>query len=197
MLDQIIQDLEKRGWSHLAGVITPQELRVLNAFFLEHRGEFTPARVGAKHNRQRATEIRGDFTYWLDPLKPSDPFRSIMEFLDRLKERCNSSFYLGLQQYECHLAYYPPGTFYKKHSDRFEADSSRSLSFIFYLNESWEKSQGGELVLYDKADEVLAKIEPAPGSFMCFLSDEFPHEVLPATHERRSLTVWMHTRIIY
>jgi SM-20-related protein len=76
-------------------------------------------------------------------------------------------------------------------------ESSRRLSFIFYLNEVWDKNDGGELVIYNKAGEVLDTLLPMPGSFITFLSDEFPHEVRPSLKERRSFTGWMHTKIIY
>jgi SM-20-related protein len=56
---------------------------------------------------------------------------------------------------------------------------------------------GGELVIFDKDHKEITAIYPTPGTFICFLSEEFPHEVRPAKIERRSLTGWMHTKIIY
>jgi SM-20-related protein len=120
-----------------------------------------------------------------------------MKFLEELKKALNENFFLGLKQYECHLASYPAGSFYQKHSDRFEASSSRYLSFVFYLNESWEPDYGGTLVLYEKNGSPIDTIFPLPGSFICFLSEDFPHEVQAAKFERRSLTGWMHNKLIY
>lgn len=196
MLDQILQELEKEGFCYLTNYLDSAELGRINGFFDQHKSEFFPARVGSQGQRQRAESIRGDYTFWLDPLNPVDPFKNIFVLLQDLREKLNARFFLGLQEFECHLAFYPPGTFYKKHLDRFEKNSSRRLSFIFYLNESWKKEDGGELVMYDQSGKVLKEISPLPGSFVCFLSDEYPHEVKSAIRERRSLTGWMHTKII-
>ncbi len=196
MIDHILEELESAGFSQVAGHLAPEILAPLGAFIDDHRGEFRPAKVGTGDNRQRVEGIRGDETYWLDPLTRAAPFGAVFSFLDELRARLNERFYLGLKQYECHLACYPPGAFYGVHLDRFNADSSRSLSFVFYLNESWNSELGGELVLYTKDGGERARICPAPGTFICFLSDDFPHEVKPALRERRSLTGWMHTKLI-
>jgi SM-20-related protein len=196
MLDQILQGIERDGWAVVPGLLAEADLARLNQFVLEHREDFLPACVGAQGQRQRREEIRGDHTLWLDPDDPQEFLHPIFEHLNQLRDLINERFYLGLKDYECHLALYPPGSFYKKHLDRFEKNSSRRLSFIFYLNLSWEEEWGGELVLYHQEGQMMKRILPMPGTFVCFLSDEFPHEVLPATHERRSLTGWMHTKII-
>lgn len=196
MLDQILQEIEKEGYYYLPNLLNSDDLKRINAFFENHKTEFHPAKVGQQGSRQRVESIRGDYTLWLDSLNPIPPFGSLFVFLQDLRESLNSRFFLGLQEFECHLAYYPSGTFYKKHLDRFEKNSSRRLSFVFYLNENWKESDGGELVMYDQSGNVLKTIYPMPGSFFCFLSDEFPHEVKSAGVERRSLTGWMHTKII-
>lgn len=196
MVDQILQELEKDGFCHLPSLLDEKQIRELNSYIEQHKPEFQAARVGSQGQRQRVESIRGDYTLWLDPSAPAEPIQPLIHHLNQLRERINARFYLGLQEYECHLAYYPPGTFYKKHLDRFEKNSSRRLSFIFYLNKEWKEEWGGELVTYDQQGKIIKMISPMPGSFVCFLSDEFPHEVRPSSHERRSLTGWMHTKII-
>lgn len=196
MLDQILRELEKEGYSYVPRLLRDEELSAINLFFDQHKKQFEAAKVGALDNKKRLDTIRGDFTFWLDPQKPQEPFTSYYKFLDQLKEKMNARFFLGLQEYECHLAYYPPGTFYRKHLDRFEKNGSRRISFVFYLNEMWAPEDGGELILYDQQGAEVEKIFPMPGSFICFLSDEYPHEVKPAKKERRSLTGWIHNKII-
>lgn len=196
MLDQILRELEKEGYSHIPGLLQDEELTAINHFFDHHKKQFEAARIGSHDNKKRSDTIRGDFTFWLDPLEPQEPFVSYFKFLDQLKEKINARFFLGLQEYECHLAYYPPGTFYRKHLDRFEKNSSRKISFVFYLNEKWSPECGGELILYDQQGGVVRTIYPMAGTFVCFLSDEYPHEVRPAIKERRSLTGWIHTKIL-
>jgi SM-20-related protein len=197
MLDQILRETERNGFCLIPNLVKPDELEAINQFFETHKQEFVPAMVGALDNKQRMETIRGDFTFWLDPLNPPAQFKILLQFLDDLKLKLNENFFMGLKEFECHLAYYPAGTFYKKHSDRFESSGSRSLSFVFYLNKEWDQNAGGELVLYNKNDDILQTVKPLPGSFICFLSEEFPHEVKSGKMERRSLTGWMHTKIIY
>jgi SM-20-related protein len=196
MMDQIIQDIQTKGFSFIENLLSDLKLKEINQFFAERKFEFSPASIGPKEKRLRDESIRGDHTFWIDPLSPPEVFKSHLDFLNELKTSLNERFYLGLKEFECHLAYYPPGSFYKKHSDRFDTSSSRSLSFVFYLNQEWQKDWCGELVLFDRDQVEITKIYPLPGSFICFLSEDFPHEVLSSTHERRSMTGWMHTKII-
>lgn len=196
MLDKILREIEKEGYSYITQLLRDEELIAINQFFDEHLAEFMPARVGSVDNKKRLETVRGDYTFWLDPRNPLPPFSPLFQILDQLKEKMNKRFFLGLQDYECHLAFYPPGTFYKKHLDRFEKDGSRKVSFIFYLNQDWSPSNGGELVLYDQQGGIVQTIYPMPGSFVCFLSDEYPHEVKTASKERRSFTGWIHTKIL-
>lgn len=193
MLEQIIQDIHQKGWSHQRHVLDSQHLKTIAPLF---ETEFIPAGIGKSSERQRIEEIRGDWIKWLDPLHPPGALEAEIEVLRTLQNEFNQRFYLGLQDFECHLAKYPAGTFYKKHLDRFETDSSRSISFIFYLHEEWNESDGGELVLYDKAEKVIQTVFPVPGSMIVFLSGDFPHEVKICSKERRSLTGWMHTKIL-
>jgi len=197
MIDKILQDLENEGIACVPNLVDGNTLDTAHHFFELNKTEFTPAKVGVQENKHRVDSVRGDFSYWLDPLNPPKEFLPLFNILNELKQRANARFYLGLQDYECHLAYYPEGTFYRKHLDRFEKDSSRKLTFIFYLNNTWSPEFGGELVVYNKDGSIKSSYLPLPGTFICFLSDEFPHEVRSATHERRSFTGWMHTKRIY
>lgn len=197
MISKIINEIEQSGFCYIQDFLDAEKITSINEYFDENRSEFKAALIGPKDNRQRMESIRGDYTHWIDPLAPAAPFLYIIETLSEIKNALNSRFYLGLNQFECHLAYYPPGSFYKRHLDRFETNSSRKLSFVFYLNPDWQETDGGELVLFDKNNNVVKTIFPKPGSFVCFLSEDFPHEVKIAMKERRSLTGWMHTKIIY
>lgn len=192
MLDQIVQDLKVRGWSHSQGVLNSQDLKQLNDFFDVHKDEFSAAKVGHKKNLHRDEKIRGDFTRWID--KSQTEFQTIFALIEELKKSLNQHFYLGLKDQEAHLAYYPPGYFYQKHLDRFETGSSRIISFVFYLHDKWNDGDGGELVLYDKSDQILKVIDPLPGSLAIFMSEEFPHEVKKCQRERRSFTGWIHNK---
>jgi SM-20-related protein len=193
MLEQMVREIKEKGWSHRENILTVSDMRLMNTFFAEHRLEFTPAMVGKGDLRQRREEIRGDYTFWIDPLNPPSVFTPAISFLETLKTALNREIFLGAKEYECHLAYYPPGTFYQKHVDRFENDSSRVLSFIFYLHEEWAPGDGGELVLHGEKE---IEVSPRPGSLMVFLSEGLSHEVRASKKERRSFTGWMHSKII-
>ena len=193
MIEQIIQDIEQHGFSHIESALDSVQLQHLAVLFA---GEFSPARVGHHQERQRVESIRGDYIHWIDPLNPPEELNETIRFLNELKQKLNQKFYLGLKDFECHLAKYPPGSFYKKHLDRFNNDSSRVFTFVFYLNEEWSEQDGGELLIYNKDGQVIRTIVPRPGTLVCFMAEEFPHEVKTSHRERRSFTGWMHTKIL-
>jgi SM-20-related protein len=196
-LDQILQGLEHQGFALQEGLVSSSGLKTINEFFATHVESFHAAKIGPKEKKQRNESVRGDYTFWIDPLHCPEAFSDLINFLEDLRKAANQKFYFGLQQFECHLAYYPTGAYYQRHLDTFETDSSRQLSFVFYLNSDWDEAWGGELVIFDKDGKMVKKVYPKPGSFICFLSSEFPHEVRPALRERRSFTGWMHRKIIY
>ena len=46
-------------------------------------------------------------------------------------------------------------------------------------------------LLYEpEGGRVLERVCPAAGTMVIFLSEEFPHEVLPATQDRYSIAGW-------
>jgi SM-20-related protein len=70
----------------------------------------------------------------------------------------------------------------------------RVLSSVVYLNPNWDIADGGELVLYDTTDSELTRVQPLAGTAVFFMSEEFPHEVLPARRERYSIAGWFRGR---
>lgn len=100
----------------------------------------------------------------------------------------NQSLYLGLEEFECHFAQYPEGSFYKAHKDSFKEADRRTITLITYLNENWQEGDGGELRLY-LGNEIL-DIKPYGGTVIGFRSSEILHEVLMSNKERLSLTGW-------
>ena len=62
---------------------------------------------------------------------------------------------------------------------------------VVYLNPGWQPTDGGELVIYqDDADQKGIRVTPAFATAVVFLSEEFPHEVLPAQRDRYSIAGW-------
>lgn len=195
VLDQIIRDTTDQGWSYCTQVLDSTMLGKINTFIESHRGSFKQARIGKGSQSIHRTDIRGDRILWLDTLEPPEELKDIFQFLSKLQIQLNRHLLLGLKDFECHLAYYPPGTFYKKHVDRFTLDSTRMVSFVFYVHQDWSTGHGGELIFHDKRGGELKTLQPLPGSLVVFLSD-LPHEVKTTAVERRSFTGWFHTQIL-
>ncbi|MBU0808655.1 MAG: 2OG-Fe(II) oxygenase [Gammaproteobacteria bacterium] len=191
---RIIDDLAERGWSLQTHFIAPtltlelaEECRKRAA-----AGLLVRAGVGRSALAVINEGLRGDHIQWLEAgQNPAcDQYLALM---DGLRQALNQALYLGLEDFESHFALYPPGAYYKRHLDRFRDDDRRAVSVVFYLNEQWQAEQGGELRLH-LADGSHHDVLPVAGSLLVFLSAEMPHEVLPATRERLSLTGWLRRR---
>jgi len=188
---QVITALRDRGYIILNSVF-PTEL--LQSLFLDIKQtdseQFHAAGIGREQEHQLNRFVRRDRIHWLneqDHAAASEYFR----WMELLRTRLNRELFLGLFDYECHYAHYPRGAFYKKHLDAFQGNTNRRLTTILYLNPSWQQQDGGELVMYAMDGEsILETVQPLFGKLVIFLSEEFPHEVLPARASRYSLTGW-------
>ena len=155
--------------------------------------KFSPAAVGRNGDRQHLASVRSDVISWLDASKPSE--QSFLRMMDELRQSLNRQLYLGLFDYECHYSIYPQGAFYARHRDNLRGPTNRILSTVVYLHSQWRDGDGGELVLYrGEALAESARILPNPGMMVIFLSEDFPHEVLPAVRRRQSIAGWFRGR---
>lgn len=150
------------------------------------------AQVGLGSQKQEVLEIRNDSIFWIDESSASELQLKYLSHMDELMVFLNRELYLGLKEFECHFAHYKKSGFYKKHLDQHQQSQKRLISAVFYLN---QPKAGGELVIYNKdnPEEIETKITPKPGTFVCFLSNQIYHEVLPTEDERFSLTGWFRT----
>lgn len=193
-LDQLLDDLAEQGWAIVTNAL-PADLTLELAQECRARanqGALQPAGVGRGSAHGVQEGVRGDHIQWLEPGQCAAGDR-YLAMLDDLRGQLNRALYLGLEDYEGHFALYPPGTFYQKHLDRFRDDDRRAVSAVFYLNTDWLPEQGGALRLY-LADGRELDVLPEAGTLVVFLSADLPHEVLPATRERLSLTGWLRRR---
>ena len=152
-------------------------------------GEFRPARVGRGEHRVERGDIRGDRTLWLDEWAPAPAEAMLWSTLARLRVAINRATLLGLFDFEGHYALYPPGAFYQRHRDRFRDDDVRVLSCVLYLNFYWKSTDGGALRIFLGPSEIR-EVMPVAGTFVCFRSERYEHEVLPAQRERLAVTGW-------
>eukprot|EP01030_Chromulinospumella_sphaerica_P025339 gene25339-25480_t len=188
LLLRIVDDLAVKGWSQ-QNIFLPEALTLELAAECHKRaaeGELAPAAVGRGPAQEIREGIRGDHIQWLEPGQAAicDRYLALM---DSLRLAMNRGLFLGLEEFECHFAMYPPGAFYLKHLDRFRDDDRRMVSAVVYLNQDWLPEHGGQLRMYLK-DGVEHDVDPTGGCLVVFLSGEVPHEVLPAHRERLSLT---------
>ncbi|UVK98544.1 2OG-Fe(II) oxygenase [Pseudomonas sp. B21-048] len=194
LLLRIVDDLAARGWSR-QNIFLPLDLTQALAAECRKRaaeGELAPAAVGRGPFSEIREGIRGDHIQWIEPgqVEACDRYLGLM---DSLREAMNRGLFLGLEDFESHFALYPPGAFYLKHVDRFRDDDRRMVSAVIYLNDGWLPEHGGQLRMYlDKG--VEHDVVPTGGCLVVFLSGEVPHEVLPATRDRLSLTGWFRRR---
>jgi SM-20-related protein len=158
----------------------------------EARGDFAPARVGARGKECRRDDIRGDFTCWLsEPWLP--PERLLMQRMEELRLQLNQDAYLGLLELELHYARYPGGAAYSRHVDQPLGSTRRKLSLVLYLNPAWQSTDGGVLRIHN-TDERFVDVEPIAGRLVCFLTPGREHEVLEARRERLSISGWFRGR---
>ena len=193
--EQIADGLAETGYAVVENFLSPQEVQSLLAIIRQDEEEdrLRKAGIGALNQFQVDKGIRGDFIRWIQPETAAPATQLALEKAHGLMVYLNRTLYLGLRDLEAHFAKYPEGTFYKRHVDRFQRSSARTISMIMYLNEDWKPKYGGQLVMYlrrpDGGEDRIV-VEPSAGTLACFRSDTVPHEVLTAHRARYSLTGW-------
>lgn len=194
---RITADLGTAGWSVSPDFLAPPQVAALARECRERwqEGDFHRAGIGRNRHLQVNEEVRGDHVRWLEERTASAAQRSYEAEIEGLRLALNESLFLGLFDFESHLAIYPPGTFYRRHLDQHQGSDRRVVSTILYLNEGWLPSDGGQLRIFlDDEGETWRDVLPLAGTLVCFLSGSFPHEVLATSRERMSLTGWLRRR---
>lgn len=153
------------------------------------------AGIGAGAKPRTDNEVRRDAVQWLERGNGNRVQGALWEALDALHTPLNQALYLGVAPVEGHYARYPVGGFYRRHLDCFQNGNQRRVTVILYLNLDWQPSDGGALVVYDPHTQEPTQISPVGGTLVCFLSQEFEHEVLPSpTRVRSSFVGWFSQR---
>lgn len=197
--ETIVTDVERQGWSTHPAFLGPAAAAALRqrACAWWQEGDFRPACVGRGPFRRQDRAVRTDHVRWLD-LSTGGPFHDVFTtWFEPLRRALNSRLYLGLFELEAHVTVYPTGSFYVRHLDRFQDAPHRAVTVILYLNPEWQAADWGLLRIFlPQADgtEKTCDVPPLAGTLVTFLSGEFPHEVLPTTRERLSVTGWFCTR---
>lgn len=198
--DRIVSDLIETGLSICDDFLSPLLVASISreAHELYNEGAFRHARVGRGASMQLRPEIRNDRVLWLESEKPTAVQLPYLLDLETLRREINRNLYLGLFEFEGHFALYPPGASYDIHYDRFIGSMQRVVTCILYLNQEWQEEDGGALKIYEgnnTSDLPLPmQILPLGGRLVTFISERFPHEVLPSRRDRLSLTGWFRIR---
>jgi SM-20-related protein len=164
-------------------------LERVQSFFQSHLDAFSKAGIGALDQNVIRSDIRGDYTFWLDRKRDVE-LNEYWNLVDETLYIYNRYCFLGLSGYEFHLAHYPRGGHYEKHLDQFNKRNNRTISMVIYLNKYWQKGDGGELEIF-KEDGSSFLVEPIESRCVMFKSAVVPHRVLASEKPRYSLTGWL------
>lgn len=196
LFESISNDIIEKGYSISSNALPTDIARLL----LQHINElptenFKRAGIGRTKDHQVNDFIRTDEISWIT----NDNQASVawLNWTDALQAYLNRRLFLGLFSFESHFAHYAKGDFYKMHKDAFKGEGNRVLSVVVYLNQHWTPADEGELIIYDQKspgsceiDNSEIMVNPSFGTVVVFLSEEFPHEVLPAKRDRYSIAGW-------
>lgn len=190
LFELIADDLINQGYSVRPGALP---IHISNSLFSYQQNlesnEYLKAGIGRREDYVKADSVRTDEICWITD--QSDAGSMWINWTSKLQRFLNQRLFLGLFSFESHFAHYSPGDFYKRHYDSFRGEANRIVSLVTYLNPEWGNADSGELVLYrDDQDREGIKIAPLFGTVVIFLSEEFPHEVLPAAKDRFSIAGW-------
>ncbi len=188
--DEIAQGLAEPGFVVLPDFISQAAVQELREVIFQWKEEdnLEHAGIGQFHETHINQQVRGDLIRWVDNDNPNPAVKSYLHSMDELKQYLNRTCFLGLKDIELHYTAYPAGTFYARHSDRFQHIAHRVISAVLYLNPHWQPEDGGQLVIYTP-DGDQHVVSPLGGSLVLFRS-ELEHEVLPTTCTRYSITGW-------
>ena len=186
----IADTIEKQGYGVLPAALSESVCNSLLDYLAElEQSEFHPAAVGRGLEAARDPLVRRDSIHWIGEEHPASS--QWLAWARRLRLYLNERLFLGLFSFESHFSRYRQGDFYRRHVDAFKGESNRVLSLVVYLNKNWRPELGGELRIFCPVNNTeIVRVAPEYGTLVLFLSEEFPHEVLPAQCDRYAVAGW-------
>lgn len=191
LYESIDSQLANNGYCLIDGLFAPSKVHDLYEWCLVayRKGVMEPAAIGRGANKKRAEAIRSDYIRWIDDWQEHRGLSEYLLFIEELMLICRQRLFIQAKRFEAHWALYPVGARYKKHIDQHIATKHRQVSCVLYLS-PWQAGWGGELKLYPEGEEPVV-IEPLAGRFVCFISRDMQHEVLPTNFNRASIAGWI------
>ncbi|MBL4838854.1 MAG: 2OG-Fe(II) oxygenase [Kordiimonadaceae bacterium] len=189
-LDMIANSLQQHGYVVLTDVVSDTLLQSLHLRVQNLAPkDWKSAGIGREQGHHINSQVRSDHIHWITPDDPVE--KNLLAWMEALRSGLNRRLFMGLFEFEAHFSRYPEGAFYQKHLDALSGRSNRILSAVLYLNRDWQKEDAGELLLYpEEGGRPISTILPKLGTFVLFLSEQFPHEVKKAHRERISIAGW-------
>lgn len=190
-IDDAARSLDRDGWYAGANVFPPERVCALadELAALTDQNRLKRAGIGRDRDYHVDRDIRRDWIHWMSGQRSVQA--AFLGWAEWLRVELNRRLFLGLFEFEAHLALYPPGGFYLRHFDSFRGAANRMVSLVLYLNSDWHPGDGGELVVYAPDGESEAvRVEPRAGTLVLMLSEEIEHEVLRAAAPRASVAGW-------
>lgn len=193
-LDELADGLTENGWmsQNVSWRLGSNLLSGLRneVQILDRTEALRRAGVGRGADLQRDRSVRRDKIAWLQGMTPAQT--ELFGFFEAVRLGLNQRLFLGLRRFEAHYATYHQGDFYRRHVDSFQGRASRVVSLVLYLNEGWDEADGGALQVYNRENEneICGTVLPQEGRMALFMSEEVPHEVLPAHRTRYSIACW-------
>lgn len=191
--ENLIQGLMNNKYGCCDDFISPNTVSGLrsNIQRLNEAGIMQSAGLGKEMDYQQNKLIRGDKITWIEQNSKDEYEAVFLKKVGSFIHYLNKTCYTSIKGFESHYASYELGSFYKRHLDQFKNDKGRKYSVILYLNENWQKEDGGLLSLYPEGSEQK-DISPIGGRLVFFRSDEMEHEVHPSfTRNRISIAGWL------
>ena len=191
VFESIVDGLMEQGYA-LSTDFLPQELVAKiqsQSIAKKNAGAFRAAGIGKGAEFAQVESIRRDEILWIENETLDPVERAFLDHVSQFIHYLNRTCYTGLREAEFHYACYAPGSFYKRHLDRFRGDDARRYSVVCYFNPNWQPGDGGELVIY--AGEEAITVQPKAGTVVIFESRKLEHEVLLSHKDRYSLTGWL------
>lgn len=188
--DSLLFNIHHQGFHICENFLPDADYHALQDLALSTLNENRFRNAGIGSQAEQVSNIRQDAICWLDNLPDNPALCGYFSEMNSISQLLNQHFYLGLNDFETHLAIYQPGTFYRRHIDQFRHNKNRRISCVYYLNDEWQESYGGQLKLYGLDDQLLTSVTPGNNRLLCFTSN-LPHEVVETRKMRLSIAGWM------
>jgi SM-20-related protein len=187
LYEKITDALVKKGYIVIENALDPPLAKRLHVY-AQSLSELKQAGISATNSQHIDSTKRCDKTQWLE--EDSAVQSEFLAFTSELQTYLNRALYLGLNNYESHFAIYEKDDFYETHLDAFKNSKNRVITTVYYLNDGWNREDGGALKVYTEEKEFLTEVTPLANTLVIFLSEKFPHEVLVTNKTRYSIAGW-------